>query len=398
VNRDGLDRATRVALAGRLAHSVKAGESREAPCVRVGILGAGQLGQMLALAGIPLGMRFTFFSPTESASADAVGQVVIGEYDDAEALRVFARSVDVVTYEFENVSADAVAEIERITPVWPPRSALVTSQDRAIEKQQFGTLGIPVAPHRLVDSLADLELALREIGVPGILKTRRFGYDGKGQVRIRALSDAESAFNTLAPMPLIYEGLVKFERELSVIAVRSRDGAIFCYPVAENHHRDGILRTSYAPADNLSDAKRHHAESYARAMLGTLDYVGVIAIEMFDTGDGLVVNEMAPRVHNSGHWTIEGAETSQFENHVRAVCGMPLGDCGPVGYSAMFNLIGEHPDITRVLAIPDAHLHLYGKTERAGRKLGHVTVRSRTREDLMRHVASIRSIRGIAPE
>jgi 5-(carboxyamino)imidazole ribonucleotide synthase len=398
VNRDGVDCTPRAALAGRLADPVTARAPREQTSLCVGILGAGQLGQMLALAGIPLGMRFTFFSPTESASAAAVGRVVIGEYDDADALRSFAETVDVVTYEFENVSADAVAEIERIAPVWPPRAALVTSQDRATEKQQFEKLGIPVAPYRLVDSLADLQSALRDVGLPGILKTRRFGYDGKGQSRIRTLSDAEPAWNAIGPAPLIYEGFVQFERELSVIAVRSQDGTALCYPVVENHHRDGILRTSYAPAERLTDAKRHQAETYARAVLGALDYVGVFAIEMFDTVTGLIANEMAPRVHNSGHWTIEGAETSQFENHVRAVCGLPLGDCGPVGYSAMFNLIGQHPDIARVLSVPEAHVHLYGKSERAARKLGHVTVRSRTREDLQRHVASLRAIAGLGQE
>jgi 5-(carboxyamino)imidazole ribonucleotide synthase len=365
---------------------------RDGATARVGILGAGQLGQMLALAGIPLGMRFNFFSPTPSASAESVGNVTIGEYDDVVALREFARSVDVVTYEFENVSSDAVAEIEQICPVWPPRAALVTSQDRGFEKQEFTRLGIPVAPYRLTDSLADLEIAVRDVGVPGILKTRRFGYDGKGQVRLATRSDAESAWNALGPVPSIYEGFVQFERELSVIAVRSADGTTLCYPVAENHHRDGILRTSFAPADRLSDAKRHQAESYARALLTALGYVGVFALEMFDTASGLVANEMAPRVHNSGHWTIEGAETSQFENHMRAVCNLPLGDCAPVGHSAMFNLIGEHPDTACVLAVPDAHLHLYGKTERSGRKLGHVTIRSRTREDLQRHVASLRAI------
>ena len=347
---------------------------------------------MLALAGIPLGMRFDFFSPTPSRSAAAVGRVVIGEYDDLAALREFARGVDVITYEFENVSADAVTEIESERAVFPPRVALVTSQDRALEKAQFERLGIPVAPYRLVDSVADLEAAIREIGLPGILKTRRFGYDGKGQVRIGARGEAEAAWNALGPVSLIYEGFVDFNRELSVIAVRSADGMTLCYPVAENHHRDGILRSSFAPADRLPDLKRHQAEGYARALLAGFGYVGVFAIEMFDTASGIVANEMAPRVHNSGHWTIEGAETSQFENHVRAVCGLPIGDCGPVGYSAMFNLIGEHPDTERVLAIPDVHLHLYGKSERAARKLGHVTVRSRTREDLLRRVQSLRAI------
>jgi 5-(carboxyamino)imidazole ribonucleotide synthase len=360
--------------------------------LRVGILGAGQLGQMLALAGIPLGMRFTFFSPTPSESAEAVGEVVAGEYDDADALRSFARCVDVVTYEFENVSSAAVAEIEKIVPVWPPHGALVTSQDRALEKQEFDRLGIPVAPYRLVDSLADLDAAVRDLGVPGILKTRRLGYDGKGQVSIRERSQAEPAWNTLGPSAFVYERVVEFDRELSVIAVRSRDGTTLCYPVAENRHREGILRTSCAPPDHLSDVKRHQAEGYARALLDAFGYVGVFSIELFDTPSGLVANEMAPRVHNSGHWTIEGAETSQFENHVRAVCGLPLGDCAPVGYSTMFNIIGKHPDTARVLAIPDVHLHLYGKSERAGRKLGHITVRSRTREDLQRHASALRAV------
>jgi len=379
-------------LVNRMADSVSDTVRPEGADVRVGILGAGQLGQMLALAGIPLGMRCSFFSPTPSASADAVGNVVIGAYDDHEALRAFARGVDVVTYEFENVSAEAVAEIEQVCPVWPPRSALITSQDRALEKQQLDSLGIPVAPYRIVDSLADLNAAVREIGPQGILKTRRFGYDGKGQARLRVASDAEAAWNALGPAPLIYEGLVEFERELSVVAVRSKDGTVLSYPVAENHHRDGILRTSFAPADRLSDAKRHQAEAHARELLGSFGYVGVFALEMFDTAAGLVANEMAPRVHNSGHWTIEGAETSQFENHMRAVCGLPLGDCAPVGYSVMLNLIGQHPDTASVLAVPDVHLHLYGKSERPGRKLGHVTVRSRTREDLQRRIASLRGI------
>lgn len=379
-------------MACRLVDSVSAIALREGVGVRVGILGAGQLGQMLALAGIPLGMRFTFFSPTPSESAKTVGDVVIGEYDDVAALRTFAQSVDVVTYEFENVSSEAVAEIEQICPVWPPRAALVTSQDRGLEKLQFDQLNIPVAPYRLVDSLEDLATAMRDVGVPGILKTRRFGYDGKGQSRIRSRSDAEAAWNSLGPVPLIYEGLVQFERELSVIAVRSQDGTAFCYPVSENHHRDGILRTSSAPAAHLTDAKRHQAEGYARSLLAALGYVGVFAIELFDTAGGLIANEMAPRVHNSGHWTIEGAETSQFENHIRAVCGLPLGDCAPVGCSVMFNLIGQHPDTARVLEVPDVHLHLYGKSERAGRKLGHVTVRSRNLEDMQRHVEALRAI------
>ncbi|MDQ2890260.1 MAG: 5-(carboxyamino)imidazole ribonucleotide synthase [Gemmatimonadota bacterium] len=340
---------------------------------RVGVLGAGQLGQMLALAGIPLGVRFTFYSPTPSPSAEAVGDLVIGAYDDGEALRAFARSVDVVTYEFENVSAEAVSVIEAECQVWPPRDALFTSQDRGLEKQCFARLGIPVASYRLVDSLHDLEAALRDIGAPGILKTRRFGYDGKGQARIATAADAEAAFVWLGASGLVYERLITFERELSIIAVRAEGGEVRCYPPIQNSHRDGILRTSVAPAD-VCEAKRREAEDHVRSLLSQFDYVGVLALEMFDTADGLVANEIAPRVHNSGHWTIEGAETSQFENHVRAVCGMPLGSCAPVGHSVMVNIIGRHPDANSVLGISGAHLHLYGKTERAARKLGHVTV------------------------
>ena len=385
--------------AGR--HSAKVDTTRRdgsaiADGIRVGILGAGQLGQMLALAGIPLGMRFKFFSPTASASAESVGNVVIGEYDDDAALRAFASSVDVVTYEFENVSVSALEVMQDSCPVWPPRVALVTSQDRGLEKQECDRLGIPVAPYRLVNSLADLEAALRDIGAPGILKTRRFGYDGKGQMRVRAASESETAWRALGPAPLVYEGLVSFSRELSVIAVRSMDGSTLCYPVTENHHRDGILRTSFAPANDLPDSARQRAEQYARALLGAFGYVGVFAVELFETASGILVNEMAPRVHNSGHWTIEGAETSQFENHVRAVCGLPLGSCDAVGTCAMINIIGRHPDVARLLAVPDVHVHLYGKSERPDRKLGHVTVRSRTRAELHRRIAELRAIASIA--
>ncbi len=373
-----------------------AAASRDGTGMRVGILGAGQLGQMLALAGIPLGLRFTFYSPTPSPSAEAVGDVIIGAYDDARALRSFAQSVDVVTYEFENVSAEAVSVIETACPVWPPRDALFTSQDRGLEKQRFERLGIPVAPYRLVDSFADLQAALADVGVPGILKTRRFGYDGKGQARIASAADAEAGVASLGGSNLVYESLVRFERELSVIAVRSQQGEMHCYPIVENHHRDGILRTSIAPAEHLEEGRRAAAENYARALMENFGYAGVVALELFDTADGIVANEMAPRVHNSGHWTIEGASTSQFENHVRAVCGLPLGSCAAVGYSAMLNIIGVHPATDRVLAVDDAHLHLYGKSERPGRKLGHVTVRASDREAVMKSVEELRAISSLS--
>lgn len=350
-------------------------DERDHPGIRVGVLGAGQLGQMLALAGIPLGMRFRFFSDTASAPAGVAGDVVVAAYDDVAALRSFADSVDVVTYEFENVSVTAVDVIGDVRPVWPPRTALAATQDRAAEKAVFASLGIPTARYALVDSRDGLAAAVETIGAPGILKTRRFGYDGKGQFRIRTAGDIDAAWRELGVSALIYEALVNFDRELSVIGVRAQNGESACYPVVENLHRDGILRRSLAPT-TLSQDKRAQAEHFATAIMDSFGYVGVFALELFDTAAGLVANEMAPRVHNSGHWTIEGAETSQFENHLRAIAGLPLGECKPVGHSAMFNIIGELPDVVRVLKLPDAHLHLYGKAGRAGRKLGHITVRS----------------------
>lgn len=353
-------------------------DSAQAPEMRVGIMGAGQLGRMLALAGIPLGMRFTFLSDVESPAAAQVGDVIVGDYRDRATLERFASLVDVVTYEFENVPVDGAAIVAESRPVWPPLGALATAQDRAAEKQACAALGIPTAPFALVDSRESLDDAIRTIGAPGILKTRRMGYDGKGQARIESPADADAAWSAIGGVPLIYEGFVRFDRELSVIAVRAEDGKCHVYPVVENHHREGILRRSVAPAFALGEDKREAAWRYAEDLMRSMQYVGVFALELFDTPDGLVANEMAPRVHNSGHWTIEGAETSQFENHVRAVCGLPLGDCAPVGYSAMLNIIGTHPDIPRVLSVPDTHVHLYAKSERPGRKLGHITVRSRS--------------------
>lgn len=364
--------------------------------MRVGVMGAGQLGRMLALAGIPLGMHFVFFAPEPSASAEDVGDIVVGAWDDEEALARFAESVDVVTYEFENVPVSATDIVARSRPVWPPRGALMLTQDRLHEKETFQSLGIPVASYASVDSAEGLRAAIERVGVPGILKTRRFGYDGKGQARIDTAEAAEAAWATLGGVPLIYERVVQFTRELSVLAVRATDGTKLVYPVVENRHREGILRCSTTPVVGLEDAKRAAAHVYATALLDSLNYVGVFALELFDTDSGLVANEMAPRVHNSGHWTIEGAETTQFENHVRAICGLPLGDCTPNGYSAMFNIIGKHPDIKRVLAVPGVHLHMYGKSERPGRKLGHITVRAGTPQDLRDRVAALGAVTTIS--
>ena len=366
----------------------------------IGILGAGQLGRMLALAGYPLGLRFRFFDPAPDAPAGHLAEHMAAGYADERALERFAADLDAVTYEFENVPVAAARLLERHAPVYPPPAALEAAQDRLREKRFFQSLGAATPPFAPVDTRADLDGALAAIGLPAVLKTRRLGYDGKGQRVLRAPSDLEPAWSALAGTPLILEGFVAFERELSILAARGRDGQIACYPLVENHHRDGILRLSLAPAPGWTPALQAAGERIATKALEALDYVGVLAIELFQTtgrgardlgigeaqaaqapgpqplAPGLVVNEMAPRVHNSGHWTIEGAETSQFENHLRALLGLPLGSTAPRGCSAMVNLVGALPEPAGVLKLPGAHLHLYGKAPRPGRKVGHVTVRA----------------------
>ncbi len=340
----------------------------------VGILGGGQLGRMLALAGIPLGLRFRVLEPAREAATDPVAERVAGEYEDYAALADFMRGLDVVTYEFENVPVETTRWLRQRLPVYPPPEALETAQDRLNEKTFFQRLGIPVPPFRSVDSRADLDAALSAIGLPAVLKTRRFGYDGKGQCVLRTAADVDAAWQLLGGRPLIVEQLVPFDRELSILAVRGRDGVTACYPLVENEHRQGILYRSTAPAPGLTPDLQAQAERHATAALDALEYVGVLAIEFFAVGPKLLANEMAPRVHNSGHWTIEGAETSQFENHLRAVVGWPLGSTAPRGHSLMLNLVGTTPEPPRVLGLPGTHLHLYGKAPRPGRKLGHVTV------------------------
>lgn len=348
----------------------------------VGVLGGGQLGRMLALAGHPLGLRFRFLDRSPEATAGQVAELHVGEYDDPAVLARFAAGLTVATWEFENVPVTAARRLADLVPVYPPPEALEVAQDRLAEKAFFRTLGIPVAPFAPVDGRADLEAAVARLGYPAVLKTRRLGYDGKGQAVLRAPGDLEPAWRRLGGTPLVLERFVPFERELSVLAVRGRDGATACYPLVENRHRDGILRLSRAPAPGLTPALREEAEGHVRRVLQALDYVGVLAIELFQAGDRLLANEMAPRVHNSGHWTIEGAETSQFESHLRAVLGLPLGSTAARGHSAMVNLIGELPDPRAVLAIEGAHLHLYGKAPAPGRKLGHVTLRADQAERL----------------
>ena len=315
----------------------------------VGCIGGGQLGRMLALAGAPLGVRFRFLDPAPDACAGQVGELIVGAYDDEAALDRLAEGAAAVTYEFENVPRDAALRVHAL----PGARALELGQDRLVEKELFRRLGIETARFGSIE----------ETGVPALVKSRRLGYDGKGQ---RAVESVEPiAEDELA------EELVEFDRELSIVAVRGTDGSMAFYPVAENEHRGGILAVSRAPA---AGGPQDEAEAIARLLLDELDYVGVLAVELFDVGGRLLANEFAPRVHNTGHWTVDGAVTSQFENHLRAILGLPLGDTRALGASAMVNLVGSAPPPERLLAIPGAHMHLYGKSARPGRKLGHVTL------------------------
>jgi 5-(carboxyamino)imidazole ribonucleotide synthase len=359
---------------------------------RVGVLGAGQLGRMLALAGYPLGLRFRFLDPAPEAPAEHLAERVAHGFHEIEALHRFTEGLVAVTYEFENVPVDLARHLERQLPVYPPPAALEASQDRLTEKSLFVRLGLPTAPFVAVQTRAELDRGVADIGLPAVLKTRRFGYDGKGQAMLRSPGDLDPAWDALGGHPLLLEGFVAFDRELSQIAVRGRDGAMVFYPLVENHHREGILRLSLAPAPNLTSDLEELARNYATRVMDELRYVGVLTIEFFQQDDGLIANEMAPRVHNSGHWTIEGATTSQFENHLRAVLGWPLGTTDTVFPCAMLNLIGTAPDTAAVLAVNDAHLHLYGKSPRPGRKLGHVTVRAPDVEVLHERLARLRPL------
>jgi 5-(carboxyamino)imidazole ribonucleotide synthase len=355
----------------------------------LGVLGGGQLGRMLALAGYPLGLRFRFLDPASESPAGQLAERLLGDFRDTSHLERFTAGLTAVTYEFENVPVELARTLARTLPVYPPPPALEASQDRLYEKALFHRLGLATAPFAPIDSRADLTSSLAAFDYPAILKTRRFGYDGKGQHLLRSPGDAEQAWHTLGNVPLILEAFVPFEREVSQIAVRGRDSSTAFYPLIENHHRDGMLRVSLAPAPNLTPALRKQARDLTQRVLEELHYVGVLAIEFFQHGDKLIANEMAPRVHNSGHWTIEGAKTSQFENHLRAILGWPLGATDLVAPSAMVNLIGTLPDVRPILAVPDVHLHLYGKTPRAGRKLGHVTIRAENEEMLLRRVREV---------
>jgi 5-(carboxyamino)imidazole ribonucleotide synthase len=345
----------------------------------VGILGGGQLARMLAIAGAPLGLRFLVMDTADDACASQFAPMVVGDYTDESALAEFASRVDVATFDFENVPAESARWLSARVPVFPAPRALAVAQDRLAEKTLFSELGIPVPEFADIASRDQLDAAVARIGTPCILKTRRLGYDGKGQFRIKSAADVDAAWAALGAQAdsvgLILEGFVAFERELSVVAVRGRDGEFRTWPLTENWHVDGVLSASLAPA-RADAALQAKAVAHARALAEALDYVGVLALELFCVGNELLANELAPRVHNSGHWTIEGAETSQFQNHLRAVLGLPLGDTRMVGTACMLNWIGEMPDAGPVLREPSGHWHDYGKVPRAGRKVGHATLRA----------------------
>lgn len=393
--------------------------------MRVGVLGGGQLARMLALEGIPLGCRFTVLEPAPNPPAGVAAAVLRAPYDDPEALTRLAEWADVVTYEFENVPAGAAEYLRSRLAVLPPPSALEVSQDRLAEKRMFREEGVATAPFHPVDGPEDVKTALAATGLPAVVKTRRFGYDGKGQAMVESVKQARTVVERMGS-ELIVEGFVDFERELSIICAAGRDGSLAFYPLTENHHRDGILRASYAPAPGLSRKLQAEAEAIAERIVTRLGYVGVLAIELFEVGGALLANEMAPRVHNSGHWTLDGGAVlgggaSQFENHVRAVAGLPLADpafaappgtaaeaTGPVaaspgppaeawpgGAAAMLNIIGEAPDLGALAAVPGARVHVYGKAPRPGRKLGHVTVAG---PDLPSVLESARRIWTILPK
>ncbi|MDR5865412.1 5-(carboxyamino)imidazole ribonucleotide synthase [Halomonas koreensis] len=363
--------------------------------MNIGVLGAGQLGRMLALAGYPLANRFTFLDTTGNPSA-GIGEVMIDT--DGKHLECFLDKVDLVTYEFEHLPVSLVRAIEERKPVYPGSEAIRVCQNRAEEKALFDRLGIPTPAYRLVDSAEALEAAVRELGAPVVAKSITEGYDGKGQAVIKDPAEAGEAWRAINHPRLIVEAFVDFAREVSIIAVRGRDGEVAFYPMAENVHADGILRYSVAPVPDLDDAVQRTADGYIRALLDELDYVGVLTLELFQTRDGgLMANEMAPRVHNSGHWTLDGAVTSQFENHLRAIQGLPLGDTAARAPTCMVNVIGREADNAAVLAMGDAHLHRYDKGERPGRKLAHINLVAPTHAALLEKVRACAALVPDAP-
>ena len=357
--------------------------------MKIGVIGGGQLGRMLALAGHPLGMQFVFLDPAPDACANVLGEHLCADYSDTQHLRMLADECDVVTFEFENAPADTIAFLSQFVPVYPPAQALRTARDRLLEKTLFRDLKIATPNFANIESQGDLNDAVKTIGLPAVLKTRQLGYDGKGQKVLRTASDIEGAFALLGNVPCLLEGFVNFSGEVSLIAVRGRSGETRFYPLVHNTHRDGILRLSVASTDH---PLQKLAEDYATRVLDKLDYAGVLAFEFFEVDGGLTANEIAPRVHNSGHWTIEGTECSQFENHLRAIAGMPLGSTAKVSESAMVNFIGSIPPLEKLAALEYCHPHIYGKAFKPGRKVGHATLRCADRKLLEESICELEAL------
>lgn len=337
----------------------------------IGVVGGGQLGRMMALAAAKLDIQCIFLDPNADCCAAQYGELILADYDDQAALKQLAERADVITFEFESVPAEAVEFLSQYKPARPGAQALAVARDRWNEKSLFADLGIPLPKLGLVDSQEDLEKAVASVGLPAVLKTRTLGYDGKGQKVLRSQDDVAGTFSELGEVPMILEGFVDFDYEVSAVVVRDTQGRCRFYPLALNEHRQGILHQSSALKDHPLQAK---AEAYSQKVLEKLEYVGVMAFEFFVKGDELIANEIAPRVHNSGHWSIEGALCSQFENHVRAICDLPVGSCDAPNYVAMINLIGALPDKSAVCAIAGTSYHDYGKAPKPGRKVGHITI------------------------
>jgi 5-(carboxyamino)imidazole ribonucleotide synthase len=362
--------------------------------VKVGVLGAGQLARMLALTAHPLGIRLTAFDPAVDCCAAAIAPVVHAAFDDADALQHFAAQQDVITFDFENVPAAPLLALAPDVQIHPSPQALELAQDRLREKNLFRELHIPTAEFLAIDSADALRDALKQLPGRAVLKTRQLGYDGKGQIRVDAHSNAQDAWQALSGAPCILEHWVPFSFEVSQLAVRGRDGEMRFYPLSANVHQDGVLHLSYSPCldPTLSALARQHVE----ALLLALDYVGLLAVEFFVVGNQLIANEMAPRVHNSGHFSIEGSDTSQFENHLRAITGLPLGSTAARGHSLMLNFLGKMPSAAPMLRVAGSHWHDYGKAPRPGRKVGHLTVTAADRDQLLERAAAL-GIGALAP-
>lgn len=360
--------------------------------LRIGVLGGGQLGRMLGLAGIPLGIRFLFLDPAPDACAAVTGDLVQASFGDVEAVRALARQVDLATFDFENVPEASAGALAEICPLFPGSNALGASQDRLVEKDLLAGLGNRVPPYHAVSSRTDLLEGLDRVGYPAVLKTRRFGYDGKGQSVVRDAEDLERAWQQLGDSALILEAFVPFVAECSLIGVRARDGETRFWPLTRNVHANGILALSLPGV--FDAALQAEAERIMRGLMDHLDYTGVLTIEFFLHEGELLFNEFAPRVHNSGHWTIDGAECSQFENHLRAISGLPLGGTGMVEHSLMFNWIGRMPPLASAMAIPGLHWHDYGKQARPGRKIGHATLTAPSADDLREQAGRLAAIAG----